>query len=240
MQVWVSKPLGCSIGGLAPRLEELWKTACAQAGAELHLTQPEKFETHGAYLKRLWETEIADHADDVHVISELDFMPYRGGLEKFQKLVEAGKAPGAALPLYVWRSYEKDQATDLCPGKVTGFECRGVPAAGPYFMFFNFKAWRTRLLSGDFLNAAGPQNDAANDAIGALLEAQALSPNAFSTIPHKDAWPCVHGYTYPGIGLHLMYARDMDQPADTVIGWPDCKKPLTAGTHLANCRRVMR
>jgi hypothetical protein len=155
-------------------------------------------------------------------------------------ILQKNQRIGFAVPPYVWRSYEKSQSTRLCPGKVDTFKTVGdYPAVGPYIMLVNFKGWRTRLLSGDFLAPAGPHNDAANEALSILAGAGALEPSAFALLPFRDAWPLCHGYTYTRLGIHLMFARDLDADPGTLIGWPDCREPLTAGAHLENCRRLV-
>lgn len=238
MQVWVSSPRGFGEGeaaDLAPLLKASWIRSCREASADLHFVQPNKHEIHAEFLTRLWLTDIAASDDDLHLISEIDFIVFRDGLLKTLDSFERARLKLLAAP-YCTRIYKPDQRTDTHPGKlVTHATPDGQLAlCGAWFLMVRKSG--TGKLRSDWLAASSQFNDAANYAMVYALEDGFASKDQIALIDFRDAWPMIHGATYPQVGLHAFFARELDAPADKQICWHECKHPLTAGEHRDNLK----
>jgi len=245
MQIWISCPRETTLAGLKPALFKRWAQSAQFAtknGVEtgVHLLEPLPNEIHGEFLTRLWSTEILESPDDEHLISELDFLPYRDTVLRIATTARAGGFDLLGVP-YVRRVYSPDQSTRLHSGKVETYEQDGLPLLGPWLLYLNLAKHRTlHLPQMDWLGAAGPFNDAGNLALHSLRASGFLTETNFALLPAKDAFPLIHGTQYPRVGIHTFFAREYDAPADKEILGFGCKEPLLAGTHLNNVRRLVK
>ena len=235
MQIWVSSPLGAQLGGLAERLRSSWRMAAKYASADLHFVEPRRNEIHGELLSRLWITEIAQHEDPVHIISELDFQPYRQG--PLRTLLAAQRRNLNFLySQYLTRIYEPSDDVEKMPGQLLAHTHDNCDLVGAWYLFLDLRHPHTRDLPDDFLAQSGPYNDPANKSVAKGLNAGFLSytPRNFASLKFVDGFPCFHGSIYPGVGRHFFFSRALDQPDDDVICWSHCRRPLTAGYHRQN------
>jgi len=210
-----------------------WTRAAKEASAELHWVRPNKYEVHGDMLVRLWNTEIIANEDDEHLISEIDFLPERMAVPKLMDTADKGKLKIIGAP-YVTRTYADHACTDTSPGQLKSYLAPDGKTAllGPWLLYVRNRGLGT--LRSDWLAPSSSFNDAGNLGIKYALEDKAITPDQFAFLSYRDAWPIAHGCQYPGVGTHFFFARELDAPADKVIGWANCKRPLTAGQHLEN------
>ena len=251
LQVWITRPHGAKLRDLTPALERRWTMAAKYLTdfghpTTVHFCEALPGEIHGEFLTRLWVTEIRDHDDPFHVISEIDFNPQRLALVRLFR-----DATSCALrlvaPAYVTRDYLPEQHPARDQGVVRSYRASADPQdpvhlMAPWFVYLDLRDREHVLrLPETWLGASGPFNDAANTALVTALEAGFLSthPRNWGLLFHRDAWPAVHGVRYPRIGTHYFFARALDQPDDSVICWPDHKDSLTAGEHYRNIRRLI-
>lgn len=240
MQIWVSKCKGAKLGGFEESLKKSWILAAKYAGADLHFVESNGREIHGQLMERLWVTEIAPHSDREHIISEMDFQPYRQCALRLHNLAAQGDLNLIFSP-YLTRLYEPTDDVTTTPGTLTGHAYRDLPLLGPWLVYLNLDHPRAASLGDQWLEASGAFNDAGNLALHNALEAGFLTnePKNWLALTNQDGWPLFHGATYPHFGRHFFFSRALDEPADKVICWPDCKRPLTAGLHRENVRLAL-
>ena len=234
MQVWISKPHGAQLGGLEQKLRDKWLMSVDWARnedcpVEISFLEPEKYETHGELLTRLWDQEIRDHTDPSHLISELDFIPTRQTVARLISSQNQGRL------LFIGAHY----VTRNDAGGLQAYTRNGTPLTAAWIMALRMEqATRTRL-PNDWLAAGGPKNDAANLAVETALVAGALAPFDHAYLPYRDGRPVGHWVRYPKTGKHLFFARSLDEPDDTVLLNFNNRDPLTVGEHRRDIRRIL-
>lgn len=247
MHVILTSPLGCSFGGFRGRFYSFWERAAYIARTPtLRVAEPTRTEHHGALLTRIWTEEIkprltAKSPEDV-LVSELDFLPYPNAL------ISLRHTTGFVFPQYVTRNYSKltDDVTQD-PGKLTRHTIdvpspdpacppATIPLTGPWLMRFPAGSWAKKM-PRDWLDAAGPFNDAANLAYARLLAEQILDIPV-TILPGDDLHPLAWGTDYPGLGQHLFWARTSDQDGDDIVGYPLIQRPLRASDIRRSYRRA--
>jgi len=231
LKIWITSPAG-SLGGLRPGLEKRWRLAAQDAGAELNFVEPRENEFHGDMITRLWVEELRDSTDPEVLLSEIDFLPARNGLN----FLSAAKQFNLIGTKYTRREYAPGEDPLKTSGELKTYEINELPLLAPWFLFLRFTPQNTQRLPPEtWLQAGGHFNDAANLALLHAVQSGFVVEDDWALLPGKDAWPVVHGVRYPKVGTHAFFASSLGAPADKELCWG-----LKAGDHFSNVRSMLR
>ena len=192
MKLWICEP-AVNDTVLSPRLRLRWQKVAQQTGG-LSFIKAEPGENHGMLLTRIWQ-EILNSDDPLQVISELDFIPYDTFNGEMKQILL--QSPALFLE-YVTR--EEDLQLR-----------RHGPLSGAWLLGFN-RDLASPDLPLDWLAAAGPFNDAANNAYSRFPE----NPDTVFEEGHDEA-PASLGLEYSGLGYHCFFHRHFADPLETVL-----------------------
>ena len=235
MQIFISKPAGAGMGGLEDRLKKQWLLSVDYARSydlpvEISFLEPEKYETHGDFLTRLWVTGLRD-IQDIVLVSELDFVPYRQTVARVLTSQNQGalKLIGAH---YVTRRPD---------GKLQAWQDpTGHTLLAAWFLSLRLTEEDKRILPEYWLSAGGPKNDAANLAYATGKEFGVFDDKNGAFLPFRDGRPCGHWVRYSKVGRHLFWSRDYDSPRDKPLMFFENRPPLTVDEHLADIKRLLK
>ena len=229
MKIWLTSPNVKS--SALDKMWVRWAHLADISAVDLELCKPEPGMIHGELLCSIW-AKIRAEEDQIQLISEIDTIPHRNF---FKTMDEKLKVKRLVAANYVTRIYKDSADVHVDAGNLKEHEYSGTPLCGPWLIGFNLKDV-SKWPDSNWLDAAGPFNDAANFAFRRALESGFAREEQIEVLHGRDAFPIVHGISYKNLLLHTFFARNLANDCDPAapICWAHTKRPLTAGYHRWN------
>lgn len=186
----------------AKRLERHWRGDIAVGVSPYQLTfyQAQYKEKHPELLRRVLREILK--VPGKHLISELDFIVFPGGLETLEKELDSYRA------IFVpWNNRESHGPINVC-----------FPMTAPWLMAFNTE--NAPPLPEDLFDTLGKPFDVACPTLIRVLECGFCGPHQVLFHDAVDAKPLFDMYStlYEGIGLHCFYERTFACEPDHQLG----------------------